>query len=110
MMSGFSQTVWEGAPNVEDNIEAPLLGHDLDSRTPLWQHDNAWIRLPAQFIRAMWLIIKEQSSLNILFLLVLAIVGILLSISISTGNFPLVLIMIESCTAIAWAIYSRVTQ
>ncbi|KAI0537252.1 hypothetical protein GGR58DRAFT_353767 [Xylaria digitata] len=41
--------------NIEDNVEAPLLLRDLDSQTPLWQHDNAWIRLPARFIRWVWL-------------------------------------------------------
>jgi hypothetical protein len=39
--------------NVENNEQRPLLGANLYSRTPIWQHDNSWIRLPAQFVR--WL-------------------------------------------------------
>ncbi|KAI0441724.1 hypothetical protein F4803DRAFT_522366 [Xylaria telfairii] len=36
--------------NVEDNVEASLPLRDLDSKTPLRQHDNAWIRLPIQWL------------------------------------------------------------
>ncbi|KAI1175866.1 hypothetical protein F4777DRAFT_548908 [Nemania sp. FL0916] len=35
--------------NVEDNVMASIQLRDLDSKTPLRQHDNAWIRLPTQF-------------------------------------------------------------
>jgi len=41
--------------NVEDNIETTLLGLDLDSRTPLWQHDSVWIRVPARLFRSGWI-------------------------------------------------------
>jgi hypothetical protein len=49
--------------NVEDNVETPLLLRDLDSRTPLWQHDNPWIRLPAYIIQQLiWLAILKPSG------------------------------------------------
>jgi hypothetical protein len=45
-----------GPQNVEGNEETPgLKGHDLDSHTPLWQHDNAWVRVPFGFLRSMYL-------------------------------------------------------
>ncbi|KAJ4181600.1 hypothetical protein NW755_010869 [Fusarium falciforme] len=41
--------------NIEDNDQvARLQGHDIDASTPLWQHDKAWIRRPAQLVRAAW--------------------------------------------------------
>jgi hypothetical protein len=40
----------DNAYNVEDNVQTPLLGHDIDSKTPLRHHHNAWIRLPTRFI------------------------------------------------------------
>ncbi|RSL99601.1 hypothetical protein CEP52_009679 [Fusarium oligoseptatum] len=41
--------------NIEDNDQvARLQGHDIDASTPLWQHDKAWIRRPAQLARAAW--------------------------------------------------------
>jgi hypothetical protein len=35
---------------VEGNMERPLLGDDIDSCTPLWQHDSVFIRLPARYV------------------------------------------------------------
>ncbi|KAJ4329336.1 hypothetical protein N0V84_000231 [Fusarium piperis] len=44
-----------GLRNIEDNDQvARLQGHDIDASTPLWQHDKAWIRRPAQIVRAAW--------------------------------------------------------
>ncbi|KAK7429080.1 hypothetical protein QQZ08_004295 [Neonectria magnoliae] len=41
--------------NIEDNDQvARLQGQDIDASTPLWQHDKAWIRRPAQLVRAAW--------------------------------------------------------
>ncbi|KAI2631191.1 hypothetical protein GGS21DRAFT_168535 [Xylaria nigripes] len=40
--------------NVEDNVQAPLSLGNMDSKTPLWQHDNAYIRLPAKIIFRTW--------------------------------------------------------
>ncbi|KAH7084086.1 hypothetical protein FB567DRAFT_593570 [Paraphoma chrysanthemicola] len=36
--------------NVEDNVQTPLLGRDLDSKTPLRNHHSAWIRMPTRLI------------------------------------------------------------
>jgi len=43
-----------GRENVENNEYRRLIGWNLDSPTPLWQHDNSCIRLPSQFVR--WLV------------------------------------------------------
>ncbi|KPM39268.1 hypothetical protein AK830_g7299 [Neonectria ditissima] len=41
--------------NIEDNEEvARLEGQDMYASTPYWQHDKAWIRRPAQLVRAVW--------------------------------------------------------
>lgn len=40
----------DNAYNVEDNIETPLLGRDLDSSTPLRHHHNPWIRISTRFV------------------------------------------------------------
>ena len=97
--------------NVEDNVETPLLLQDLDGKTSLWQHDNPWIRLPAQFVRWIWqLLIFLIVSVHPIFFSVLLTVGIFLSISLSRGGFPVVLLMVEAFTAIAWAIYSGISR
>lgn len=41
--------------NIEDNEEAAIFnGQNLNSKTPLWQHDKAWIRRPAKIVRVTW--------------------------------------------------------
>jgi hypothetical protein len=51
--------------NVEDNQEASSLrGRNLDSKTPIWQHDQAWIRRPAKFVRSAWLLLTPRSGLQ----------------------------------------------
>lgn len=55
---------YEPAPapeNVENNETRPLVGWNINGRTPLWQHDNSCIRLPTQFLR--WLAGALQSLL-----------------------------------------------
>lgn len=39
--------------NVEGNMETPLLGRNMDDSTPLSQHDNVCIRVPARILNAM---------------------------------------------------------
>lgn len=46
-----------------------LTGRHIDDSTPLWQHDSAFIRLPAQFVRLMFLYIlwyPAQTTFEIL--------------------------------------------
>ena len=40
--------------NVEDNIQRPIFGANLDDSTPWRQHDNALIRQPILFLRWLW--------------------------------------------------------
>ncbi|KAI8937500.1 hypothetical protein NX059_005218 [Plenodomus lindquistii] len=37
--------------DIENNVLTALSGDDIDSATMLWQHENALIRIPAQFVR-----------------------------------------------------------
>lgn len=53
---------------MEDNEEASLLGHDLDSWTRPWEHDNGWIRLPAQLVKFLWPIAVQLSAQLVEFL------------------------------------------
>ncbi|KAK7408832.1 hypothetical protein QQX98_009018 [Neonectria punicea] len=57
-ITAFEQSGVLGAStlrNIEDNDQvARLQGQDIDASTPLWQHDKAWIRRPAQLARAAW--------------------------------------------------------
>ncbi len=51
-----------GRLNLEDNEEASSLrGRNLNSKTPIWQHDRAWIRRPAKFVRSTWLFLTPRS-------------------------------------------------
>ncbi len=53
---------------MENNEEGTLVGQDLDSSTSPWEHDNACIRLPAQFVRFLWHICIRISSALVEFL------------------------------------------
>ncbi|KAH8749154.1 hypothetical protein BGZ57DRAFT_915270 [Hyaloscypha finlandica] len=57
----------------------------------------------------MWQFIIAR-FVHFLFILVLVAGGVLLSISISRDDSSVALVMVESFTAIAWAIYSRITR
>lgn len=54
--------------NVEGNMEAQLLGRNIDDSTPLLQHDNICIRVPARTAYA----IKQALVENISILVALA--------------------------------------
>lgn len=41
--------------DVENNVLTELSGENIDSATPIWQHENALIRIPAQILRWMYL-------------------------------------------------------
>lgn len=46
---GFSADIESQGPlNVEGNQEAQVQGRDIDASTPLLQHDNVFIRVPAR--------------------------------------------------------------
>jgi hypothetical protein len=130
---------------VESNEEWPIYayaGSALDERTPLWQHENAWIRLPMRVIR--WLRITMNKIFTFIANLTSAVLsglrsgilhvrnnlfrfiadnaiiitwvtlmgtmigaGIPLGISLSRNEFPLGLLMLESASMIAWAIFTR---
>lgn len=94
--------------NVEGNVETPLLGEDLDSTTPLWQHDRAAIRWPALVIR--WLVLFVRRNFwPLVFAAILVVSGVLTAISLSRGGFPLIPLMVLSFDVIAMTIYSRVS-
>ncbi|KAJ8126061.1 hypothetical protein O1611_g7576 [Lasiodiplodia mahajangana] len=106
--------------NVEDNVEASLPVRDLDSKTPLWQHDNAWVRVPAQWLHRGRDALREASesiglgallselifSEHIIFILLLIGFGIWLAISISRGRVSPAPLVVELVTVGAWAIYA----
>ncbi|KAI1750160.1 hypothetical protein F4782DRAFT_255615 [Xylaria castorea] len=114
----------ESSQNVEDNVETPLLLRHLDSKTPLWQYDNAWIRLPVQYIRWIWFGLGHifltwiwpvlrwiwTHRVHVVFSSLLLVFGVLLSISTSRGDFSPGLLIIESFTAIFWATYSAIIR
>ncbi|KAH8632502.1 hypothetical protein CC77DRAFT_1021630 [Alternaria alternata] len=94
----------EGRPsrveNVENNEQTSLLGGNLDSWTPLWQHDNAWIRLPAQLT-------LSPARYHVLFSMLFISTGIPLCIGLSRKELPWPLLLLDSFILIAWAIFSR---
>lgn len=84
---------------------ASLHGRDLDSWTRPWEHDNAFIRLPALFFRhdvpRFWRFIRPLWQFNLLgiqifwrLLLFLCLVGILYYVG--RGQFPLGLLVLFS--------------
>ena len=93
--------------NVEDSVEAAHLLRDIDSRTPPWQHDSAWIRLPAQFIR--WIVC--QVLIEVCFILTQVAAAVLLWVSIKNTRYDLWLLLavLEAFIVIAWAIYWKLT-
>ncbi|KAI1741017.1 hypothetical protein F4680DRAFT_77926 [Xylaria scruposa] len=93
----------ESSQNVEDNVETSLQLRHLDSKTPLWQHDNAWIRLPVQYIRWAWF-----HRVPIAFISLLLVFGILLLMSTGRGVFSPALLIIESYMVILGVIYFRI--
>ena len=96
--------------NVANNVEASLRVQDLDRKTPLRQHDNAWIRVPAQWLHKVISSISSIFSIHpvhILFVLLLIGFGVWLAISTSSGHVSLAPLIIEIITVVAWGIYAR---
>jgi len=100
------------AENIEGNVEAPLLGEDLDSFTLPWEHDNALIRLPAQFIRWLIAVIPRNISKVWMVLLgfIIIVAGIILAISVSRGQLPILLLVLVAGAGIALAIVGGVSR
>ncbi|KAI0813211.1 hypothetical protein GGR55DRAFT_636556 [Xylaria sp. FL0064] len=98
--------------NVEDNVEATLRMRDLDSKTRLWQHDKAWIRLPAQFILSITEYTREQPTffVHAFFVLALVAFGVWLAVSSSRGHPSSAPIIVESITAVAWGVYAAAAR
>jgi hypothetical protein len=97
--------------NVENNEQLPLLGRDLESRTPLWKHDYIWIRAPARFAR--WLLTADHTVPNIARLTIwfslLATMfgaGILLGIALSRKESALMLLVVELASIVAFVTFT----
>ncbi|KAI0865376.1 hypothetical protein F4860DRAFT_461161 [Xylaria cubensis] len=114
----------ESSQNVEDNVETSLQIRHLDSKTPLWQNDSAWVRLPLQYIRWIWFSLVHvfltwiwpvlrgiwSHRIHVVFISLLLVFGILLSISTNRGVFSPGLLIIESYISIFWVIYSKIVR
>ncbi|KAF1829436.1 hypothetical protein BDW02DRAFT_573963 [Decorospora gaudefroyi] len=100
--------------NLEGNDETPLLGQALDERTPLWQHENVWIRRPAMILkyppRYNWVKLAIFATSHLAFLALFLVVGIPMCISLSKNDFPYVLLPVESVTIVAWVAFARYTH
>ncbi|KAI1347004.1 hypothetical protein F5Y01DRAFT_296378 [Xylaria sp. FL0043] len=98
--------------NVEDNVKARLQMRDLDSKTRPWQHDKAWIRLPAQFILLITEYARERPTffVHAFFVLALVAFGVWLAISSSRGHPSAAPIIVESITAVAWGVYTAAAR
>ena len=71
--------------NIEGNVHTPLLGEDLDSSIPPWQHDDSRVRVPARII--LWLgRFIVRNCLVLLFTVILVVCGVVLAISTRQGH------------------------
>jgi len=117
--------------NVEGNDLKPLVGWNLNSQTPMWQHDNSCIRMPARFIRwlpeALLKIVEGLVSaianmMNAVFecmpypvrvmiwfclLATLVVNGIFLGIALSRRESALVSFVVEAASISVWAVLNR---
>lgn len=116
------------ALNVEANEEVgAILGEDFDSSTPLRQHDNALIRVPAQALLILWVAIlvvtriavqdvfiagftavKPFMTPTILFLVFLTIgLGYGMVLDLRRDEFPALLLLATSISFICLSIAVR---
>lgn len=58
--AGYIQNEGHDFLNVEGNMEAQLLGRNMDDSTPLLQHDNVYIRVPTRIAYAIQQAIVEN--------------------------------------------------
>ncbi|KAH6868481.1 hypothetical protein BKA58DRAFT_386966 [Alternaria rosae] len=117
--------------NVEGNELKPLVGRNLNSRTPMWQHDNGCIRTPARFLR--WLpgallnmveslVSAIANMMNAVFecmpypfriviwfclLATLTVNGIFLGIALSRRESAFVSFVVEAASISVWAVLNR---
>ena len=92
--------------NVENNEQRPLVGRNLNSRTPLSQHDKSYIRLPAQLIR--WLTPRPVRIIIWFCLLATMIVnGVFLGIALSRKESWLSWLVVEVASIFLWAVVTH---
>lgn len=99
--------------NVEGNLEAQLLGRDMDESTPLLQHDNAFIRVPLRLLYRLmqaliwfFLEITETAARIVMFLLL--VVGVSLGyVAATSREFNPILVVAAACIFILVAIIHR---
>jgi hypothetical protein len=97
----------EAPQNLEYNVEDGLGGSDLDSRTPPWESDNAWIQIPARVPRWMWhMIITYPIQILVTVILLVGTTYYIWS-QLSQGRLPLLLLMIGPFVVIFLNIYVR---
>ncbi|KAH3911923.1 hypothetical protein HBI56_137360 [Parastagonospora nodorum] len=93
--------------NIEGNVQTPLLGEDLDSSTPPWQHDDSRIRVPARAI--LWLgrfIVRNFFVL--LFAVILAVCGIVLAVGTRQGHISVLPLWFFAMGSVGLAIAARI--
>ena len=117
--------------NVEDNDLKPLVGWNLNSQTPMWQHDSGCIRMPARFIRWLpeallkmveGLVSAIANMMNTVFecmpypvrvmiwfclLATLVVNGIFLGIALSRRESAFVPLVIEAASIFVWGVLNR---
>ncbi|OJJ40098.1 hypothetical protein ASPWEDRAFT_33432 [Aspergillus wentii DTO 134E9] len=104
--------------DIENNqLTANLLGHDMDSRVPLCQHDNAWIRIPSQFMLLCWLLLKflwnllaqtsTHTTWSAFLFLITAVLAVLSVLKSFHGEFSLGIFLGCVFTMMLWRIIIR---
>jgi hypothetical protein len=92
--------------NIENNEHTELLGRNLNDRTPSWQRDEPYIRVPARL--AKWIL--DNPFYVLCWILVIGM-GIPLFIAISGHHkFWVGLLVGIYITMMLWAIVSRLSQ
>lgn len=95
--------------NVEGNMEAQLLGRNMDDSTPLLQHDNVCIRVPARTAYAIKQAIVENLGRLAMSLALLS--GLSLAFVAATSQeFNPILVIAAAIMFIFSAIIFRVTR
>ena len=91
--------------NVENNEYAPLLGRNLNSHTLLRQHDNVYIRAPAQCLH--WLRLKIEAADHILPLILVTVCAIAIVGVIFEKTFIIWIVVVECVILLAFGIAAR---
>jgi hypothetical protein len=100
--------------NVENNEETPLLGQALNAYTPLWQNDNALIRIPARLGHRIWpsadrdrirdILLGLLAAITVLHSLLLAVSLSAIVPSLSRKWVPVCLALIQLVLVGVWAV------